>query len=86
MSNIAPTHLCLIERTRLGEKESVCAATLEKISALVIALIGIAFLASGLYLLLGRIGTIPALTGGSGLLAGGVLALTSVLFCTNRIE
>ena len=86
MSNVAPTHLCLIERSGSGEKEILCAATLEKISALVVALIGVSFLASGLYLLLGGIGTIPSFTGGSGLLAGGVAALASVLFCINRTK
>ena len=86
MSNVASTHPCLIERTRSGQRETVCVVTLEKITALVISLIGIAFLASGLYLLMGTVGTIPALTGGSGLAAGGLLALVSVLFCLNRIN
>lgn len=86
MSNVAATHLCLIERNGSDKKEPVCEVTFDKISALVVTLIGLAFLASGLYLLLGRIGTIPALTGGSGLLAGGVLALGTVLFSMLRFK
>ena len=84
MSSVTSINLCRIQRISSHEKETICEATLEKTSALVMFLIGMAFLASGLYLHLGGIGTIPAITGGTGLIAGGAVALITVLLCKCR--
>lgn len=84
MSNTVSTHLCRIERLGASGQERVCEVSSQRITTLVIALIGLALLATGLYLLLGGVGTIPALTGGSGLLAGGVATLAFALFCVCR--
>ena len=53
------------------DKKSLCQAPKDKMLALVLLLIGSLFIATGLYLLLGSIGTIPAIFLGSALLAGG---------------
>lgn len=85
MFAVLPVPLCFIQCTSSeGEEGVVYEATLEKTAAVILGLIGIAFLATGLYLLIGRIGTIPAITGGTGLLMGGVAILSVALFLASR--
>lgn len=53
------------------EKKNITKPSQEKVTAFILALIGLAFLATGLYLVLGGTGTLPAFTSGIGLLIGG---------------
>lgn len=72
MSSLSGIQVCLVEKRTLVSKKTVCAVSLNKATLFVLSLIALAFLSSGIYLLVGKIGTIPALTGGSGLLVGSV--------------
>lgn len=69
---IPDSTLCILHRISAEkEPETVCQVSKDRTTALVLFLIGIAFIGTGLYLLLAGVGTIPTLSIGCALLAAG---------------
>ncbi len=80
MSSITPTHFCIIESKGAKFPPFKCELSQDKATTICTAIIALAFIATGVYLYFGGIGTIPSQTGGIGLLAGGGALLILALF------
>jgi hypothetical protein len=80
--------LCIFYR-RSPEKRALCWISKERTTAVVLFLIGLMFVATGLYLLVGKIGTIASFPTGCALLVAGLGSLGGSTFlffrrATNR--
>jgi len=82
-SSIHEANLCVLYRTSSHQNlKAVCQIPKDRTTALVLFLIGISFIGTGLYLLLGGIGTISSLSMGTiSLIAGsGIFFASNFLF------
>jgi hypothetical protein len=82
-SSIHEANLCTLYRTTSSQnlKKVLCQVPKDRTTALVLFLIGISFIGTGLYLLLGGVGTISSLSMGSmSLIAGSGIFFASNFF------
>jgi hypothetical protein len=82
---LSASTLCMVKQ-HSDPQEILCSARVDKVSALVVALLGSVLIAAGFYLLFGSVGTIPALTSGAFFLLSGAAVLILSLFNFSKLS